>query len=767
MPRSALLFLAAGCIPSLLSAQPAGGPGPGAQLSPRIEARIDALLAGMSLEEKVGQLNQIATDSKGGPGELLLSCDDLVRKGWVGAILGKTAARDTNLLQREAVEESPRHIPILFGMDVIHGFRTTFPIPLGLSASWDPGLVERTARLAAGEASRQGVRWAFSPMVDIARDPRWGRIAEGSGEDPYLGSAMARAYVLGYQGRDLGAPDSIMACAKHFVGYGAAEAGRDYNTTEISERTLREVYLPPFHAAVDQGAGTLMSAFNAINGVPSSANAFTLGQVLRKEWGFQGFVDSDWTAVRELMLHGIADDEATAARKSFLAGVDMDMQSGLFLRHLPDLVRSGAVPMAGLDDSVRRILRMKFALGLFDRPYVAEPVVPDPAAAERGRALALQAADESLVLLENLKVGGSPLLPLSAGRGKRIALIGPLADSADDMLGCWSCEGRPGDMVTLRSALAARATREGFSVSYAKGTGVDGKSESGFAEAVRSAKAADLVVMALGESRDTCGEASSRSTIDLPGNQEKLLEAVVSTGKPVVLVVFSGRPLAISWASTHVPAVLMAWFPGEEAGNAIVSTLFGDSEPEGRLTVSIPRALGQVPIYYNSLNTGRPQTDPIGNAGAPADDYYVSRYVDLPNSPLYPFGYGLSYTHYRYSGVSVDTKTLSAAAVERGGASLTVGAEVRNTGSREGTEVVQLYIRLRGTSVARPVRELKGFERVHLAPGETKHVAFKLGRDELAIWGIEEKWAVEPCSLYVWVAPDSVHGVPARVEIGE
>jgi beta-glucosidase len=767
MPRLLSVFLAGACLVSLSLPPPTRCVPPADFLSPQVDARIDALLARMSVEEKAGQLNQIATDSKGGPGQIVLSCDDLIEKGWVGAILGKGSAHDINLLQREAVEKSPQHIPILFGLDVIHGFRTTFPIPLGLSATWDPGLVEQTARFAAREASSEGVRWTFSPMVDIARDPRWGRTAEGAGEDPFLGSVMARAYVRGYQGAALDDPSSIIACAKHFVGYGAAEGGREYNTTEISERTLRDVYLPPFHAAVEEGTRTLMSAFNSLDGVPASANAFTLSQVLRGEWGFQGFVDSDWTAIRELMLHGIADDEESAARKGFLAGVDMDMQSGLFLRELPGLVCSGQVPMKRLDDSVRRILRTKAQLGLFDRPYVPEPGGLAPSTAPEGRQLALRAAEESFVLLENRAVGGAPLLPISAAPGMRIALIGPLADSAEDMLGCWSCAGRPAEMVTLRSALAERAAQVGFQVSFAKGTEVAGGSDSGFAEAVGDARKSDLVVMALGESRSSSGEAASRSSLDLPGNQEQLLEAVVAAGKPVVLIVFSGRPLAITWASEHVPAILMAWSPGMEAGSALVRTIFGDSEPEGRLTVSIPRSLGQVPIYYDHLNTGRPRVDSIGLGEGKSDTFYVTGYIDEKDVPLYPFGHGLTYSSFSYSPVSVDAGVVSAAAVERGDARVTVGADIRNVGSREGAETAQLYIRLRGTSVARPVRELKGFERVTLAPGETKHVEFKLGREELAFWGIDMKRAVEPCSLYIWVAPDSAQGRPAKVVLTE
>ena len=734
---------------------------------PDTTARADALLARMSLEEKAGQLNQLSAATLTGPGHVAGNNDELVKRGLLGAILNSVTARETNAYQKEAVEGSRLGIPILFGLDVIHGFRTLFPIPLGLSATWDTGLIEQTARFAAGEASRQGVRWTFGPMVDIARDPRWGRIAEGAGEDPYLGAAIARAYVRGYQGSRLDDPSSIIACAKHFVGYGAAEGGRDYNTTEISERTLRETYLPPFHAAVDEGAGSIMSAFNSIDGVPASANAFTLTQVLRKEWGFEGFVDSDWAAVRETMVHGIANDGRTAARKGILAGVDMDMEGNLYVGDLPGLVRSGSVPVERLDDAVRRVLRIKFALGLFDRPYVAEPAAGAQADPGEGRALARRAAEESFVLLENRPANGAPLLPLSHLSGRKIALIGPLADSAADMMGSWSCKADAREVVTLRGALADRAERDGMILSYAKGTDVEGASESGFAEAVGAAKKADVAILALGEKGNDTGEASSRARLDLPGNQEELLEAVVGTGTPIVLILFSGRPLATPWAAGHAQALLLAWFPGIEAGPSLVRTLFGDSGFQGRLTVSVPRSVGQIPVYYNALNSGRPKADTIAPGAPKPGDHYVSGYLDEQNTPLYPFGFGLSYAEFSYSAVQPGAAAISARSINEGKSRLTVGAEIRNTGHREGTETVQLYIRLRGTSVARPVRELKGFQRVRLAAGEARHVEFTLGRDELAFWNIDMRDVAEPCSLYVWIAPDSAHGTPAKVEITE
>jgi beta-glucosidase len=501
--------------------------------------------------------------------------------------------------------------------------------------------------------------------------------------------------------------------------------------------------------------------------VPASANAFTLTQVLRNEWGFRGFVVSDWTAIREVMLHGIADDGRTAARKSFMAGVDMDMQSSLYLPELPGLVRSGAVPADRVDDAVRRILRIKFALGLFDRPYVPEAGGIDAATQRNGRDLALRAAEESFVLLENRSVNGAPLLPLAAAPGRRIALIGPLGDSAGDMLGPWSGDSDSKGAVTLKTALAERAARGGMDLAFAPGTEIAGTSESAFARAVEAARGADIVLLALGESSHSSGEASARSTLDLEGNQERLLEAVAGTGKPVVLVVFSGRPLAITWASAHVPAILQAWFPGHLAGPALVSTLFGDADPAGRLTVSVPRSVGQVPLYYNALNTGRPRSDPIGLGSTKPDPYYITGYIDEKNTPLYPFGYGLTYTSFSYSPVSVDVSTMSARALNEGTSRITVSAEIRNTGTRVGTEVAQLYIRLRGTSVARPVRELKGFQRVSLAPGESRRLEFTLGLRELSFWNIDMKDVAEPGSLNVWVAPDSTRGDPAKVEITE
>ncbi len=733
---------------------------------PSINARVEALLKQMSLEEKVGQLVQrVFFAGMTGPGGGS-RWETAGARGEIGSLFGAANPAAINVVQKAAVEKSRLHIPVLFGLDVIHGFRTTFPVPLAMASTWDPGLVERASRIAAEEASAAGVRWTFSPMVDIARDARWGRIIEGAGEDPYLGSVMARAYVRGYQGKRLDAPDSLAACAKHYVAYGAAEGGRDYNTVDMSERTLREIYMPPFKAAVDEGAATLMSAFNPLNGVPASANAFTLRQILKDEWQFRGFVVSDYGSVGELVQHGIANDGVTATRKAFLAGVDMDMESNLY-PNLVQLVRSGSVPEAAIDDAVRRILRVKFALGLFDRPYVAE--TPRPASIPPDHLeVARTAAEESFVLLKNDKVAsGAPALPI-ASNVHTLALIGPLADSAADMLGPWSTmEAKPKEVVTLRAALAERAAKSQLKLLYARGTEIWGDSETGFAEAVEAAKQADLVLLALGEDMWSSGEAGSRAHLDLPGNQQKLLEAVAAAGKPVVLVLFNGHPLALTNVVPHTAALLEAWFPGTQTGPALVRVLFGDVNPSGKLTVSLPRAVGQEPLYYNALNTGRP---PIGidlnRRPRNFAERFHSRYIDVPNSPLFPFGYGLSYTQFTYSPLTISTNAVSARELNAGTAApIRVSAEVKNVGDRPGDEVVELYLREQGTSVARPVRELKGFQRVSLAPGEAKRVEFAIGRDALAFWNIETKNVVEPARVTVWIGPNSVEGAPAQFEV--
>ncbi|PYT97021.1 MAG: beta-glucosidase [Acidobacteria bacterium] len=727
----------------------------------------------MTLEEKVGQLVQYSAGQPTGPGTGRTDYDDMIRKGEVGALFNITAAKQVNAFQHVAVEQSRLHIPLLFGLDVIHGFRTEFPIPLGLASSWNPELVEQTARVAAQEASASGIRWTFSPMVDIARDARWGRMTEGAGEDPYLGSAMARAYVRGYQGSRLDAPDSIAACAKHFVGYGAAEGGRDYNSVEISEHTLREFYLPPFHAAVEEGAATIMSAFNSLNAVPSSANPSTLTQILRKEWGFQGIVDSDYTALAELIAHGIANDGTTAARKAFLAGVDMDMVSSLYHDHLAQLVRSGEVPEAAVNEAVRRVLRVKLALGLFEHPYADESKEAGAMLRPDSITLARNAAEQSFVLLKNDTVsGGKPILPFPSEL-KKIALVGPLANDKGNMLGSWGGLGRPQDVVTLRAALSERIGAQ--NVHYAKGGEILGGTDDQLAEAVKTAEQSDIVLLALGENApEMTGEAASRAFLGLPGRQEELLEKIAATGKPVVLMLFSGRPITLPWAFQHVPAVMAAWFPGIQAGPALVRTLFGDANPSGRLTVSWPRSVGQEPLYYNALSTGRPagKVD-LTRPPRTGNEKYVSRYIDEQNSPQFPFGFGMSYTTFRYGNLHVDKTQIGAKSLNedllgretRQSAALSASADVTNTGTHPGVETVQCYLRFQGTSVAQPVRALTKFQRITLAPGETRKVTFLLGPNAFAIWNDQQKFAVEPAKVTLWIASDSAQGLQATLEI--
>ena len=738
--------------------------------SPVIEKKVSDLLAKMTLEEKIGQLVQYSAGQATGPSSGRTDDRDMIRKGQVGSLFNVTGARATNQLQRIAVEESRLHIPLIFGLDVIHGFRTTFPLNLGLAATWDPGIVEKAARIAAEEASAAGVRWTFSPMVDIARDARWGRISEGAGEDPFLGAAMARAYVRGYQGQHLDAPDSIVACAKHYVGYGAAEAGRDYNTTEISEHTLRQYYLPPFEAAAAAGAGTFMSAFNSLNGIPTSANPFTLKEILRKEWGFRGFVVSDWNSVAEIMAHGIAKDGATAARKAFLAGVDMDMVSNLYHRNMLQLVQSGQVPEAEVDQAVGRILRVKFTMGLFDHPYTDESKEASAMFRPESIAAAKDAARRSLVLLRNEAVSGGPLLPLSP-KISSLALIGPLAADAGNMIGSWGALGRSEDAVSLRRALTEKFGDA--RIHYALGTGFLAGSDADIADAVATARNAEVAVLALGEDAPTMtGEAASRAWLGLPGRQQELLEKIVATGKPVVLILFSGRPLTLPWAFEHVPAVLAAWYPGVEAGHALTDVLFGDAAPGGHLPLSWPRSVGQEPLYYNALNTGRPAADP-DHPAENGEKKYVSRYIDEQNTPQFPFGFGLTYTSFRYGNTQVTAERLSAPelgqALERKSAAgvLSVSAEITNTGTRAGETMAQLYLRLDGTSIAMPVRMLKGFRPVSLAAGETRKVTFDLDAGTFALWGADNSLRVEPARVTLWIAPDSAEGQPAKLEITE
>src|SRR5579859_496198 len=734
---------------------------------PALDSRVEQILRQMTLEEKVGQLVQYSAGQPTGPGTGRSDYEDMIAHGQIGSLFNVVDPHQINAYQRIAMEKSRLHIPILFGLDVIHGFKTEFPIPLGLASTWDPEIVEKASRVAAMEASADGIRWTFSPMVDIARDARWGRMAEGAGEDPFLGSAMAAAYVRGYQGSRLDAPDSIAACAKHYVGYGAAEGGRDYNTTEITEHTLRQDYLPPFHAAVDAGVASVMSAFNALGGTPSSANPFTLKQVLRKEWGFRGLVVSDWNSIGELIPQGVAMNGEAAARKAFLAGVDMDMVSSLYHDNLQKIVSSGQVTTAELDEAVRHVLRLKLALGLFDHAYVDEAAAPKALYHPDSLELARTAAERSFVLLKNADgVTGKPLLPLSSGT-QNIAVIGPLGEDSSYPNGA---PAGSGPRTSLMAGIAKRAPQA--HVSHFRGCGILDGSDQELAEAVAGGQKSDLVILALGESPEMSGEAGSRAHLGLPGRQEELLEAIAHSGKPLVLILFSGRPLTLPWAFEHVQAVIAAWLPGIEGGTALARILFGDVNPSGKLAVSWPRSVGQEPLYYNHLNTGRPPDD-IDLTKPPTDlaSRYVSRYIDEQNTPQFPFGYGGSYTTFSYGATTISTKRLSAVELNKNAAAaaapavMTAEAMVTNTGSHAANEVVQLYIRLQGTSVAQPVRALKGFQTIAIAPGETKQVKFELRPEALAMWNDHNEFAVEPAKLTVWVSPDSAHGSPAEAEI--
>jgi beta-glucosidase len=756
-----------------LSALAQDKPVPNPQLvSKEIKAKVDALLKQMTLDEKIGQLVQFSAGFATGPGSEGKNqrFDEMVAKGQVGSFLNVVGADATNHYQHIAMEKSRLHIPLIFGLDVIHGDHTTFPIPLAVAASFDPKAAEIVARTGAEEARADGIPWVFSPMVDIARDPRWGRIIESNGEDPYLSSAMARAWVRGYQQGDLSKPDSVAVSVKHFAAYGAAIAGRDYNATDMSQITLRQVYLKPYQAAVEEGAATLMSSFNSINGIPATADPLTLTQILRKEWGFDGFVVSDWGAVAELKNHSIGDGP-TVARKALEAGVDMDMEGNLYGTVIAAQVQSGKIPVAVVDEAVRRILRVKFALGLFDHPYT-QPAAPYEPTPEK-RALTRKVADETIVLLKNDAVEGmGELLPLK-DKNKTVALIGPMADDKPDMLGAWSA-GDPKYVITLRQALEEKLGAE--HVLYAEGSGLlSGEDARIFAknggpqpiadenatiaQAVETAKKADVAILALGEPAGFMeGEAGSRVHLGFTGSQEKLLEAVVATGKPVILVVVAGRPLQLKWAAQHVPAMVEAWSPGFEGGHAITDVLFGDVNPSGKLPSSFPRAVGQEPLYYAQMPTGRPAGNAdLSHMPANSEEKYLSRYVDEENSALFPFGWGLSYTRFSYSNPTVSRATVPVNEIMASRKPVvTVAVDVRNTGSVAGTEVVQLYLRCPNVSVEQPLRELKGFTRITLGPGESKHVEFPLGFDELNFYNVDLKQVVEPTTYDIWVGGNSL-----------
>ncbi|HXX68990.1 MAG TPA: glycoside hydrolase family 3 N-terminal domain-containing protein [Polyangiaceae bacterium] len=715
---------------------------------PRIP-RIETLLSQMTPFEKAGQLSQLACH--GPADEKTIAA---VRDGLVGSFLNAPSLEHRNELQRVAVEESRLGIPLVFGRDVIHGYRTIFPIPLGQGATFDPDLAQKAAAIAAREASETGIDWVFAPMVDIARDPRWGRIAEGCGEDPLLTSQLGAAMVRGFQGT--GGPHRVAACAKHYVGYGACEAGKEYNTTWIPERLLREVYLRSFQACVDAGVLTVMTGFNDLNGVPATGNEFILRAILKGECGFSGFVVSDWASIREMITHGLCADEPNAALRGISAGVDMDMAGRIYVDHLPGLIESGAVSAALVDDAVRRVLLVKHKLGLFERPYV-QPPRQSVAVCEEHRAVAQQVVRESLVLLKN--EGG--VLPL-ARMERSIAAVGPLVDDPFEQLGCWAFDGRREDSVTVLTALRARFAGRA-EIHFARGL-PDCRSTdtTGFEEAARAAERADVTLAFVGENANLSGECRSRAFLDLPGAQQQLLERIARTGRPLVVVVMAGRPLLIEPICSLAKAVLVAWHPGTMGGPGIVDVLSGDVSPSGKLPVTFPRALGQIPIYYAFKNTGRPPgTDHRGiPTGTPLDPVgFETSYLDVDVSPLYPFGFGLSYTTFEYQDFSVSPIKA------RVGEPVTVRIRVRNTGSVEGVEVVQLYIRDLVASTTRPVRELKAFQRVALKPGESAAMEFALTAADLAFPGRDMKPTTEPGRFDVFVGGNSLAPLGGSFEL--
>ena len=711
-----------------------------------IEARVVELVSRMTIEEKIGQMVQVHY-----PGEVSAHMRGAIEAGQVGSLLNVVDADEANEFQRIATEESRLGIPLLLARDVIHGFRTVLPIPLGQAATWNPELVEQGTRNAALEAARTGVNWAFAPMIDISRDPRWGRIAESFGEDPYLTSRLAVAMVEGFQGDDLSAPGTIAACAKHFAGYGASEAGRDYNTTNIPENELRNVYLPPFKAAVDAGVATLMTSFSDLNGVPASGNRFLMQDVLRDEWDFDGFVVSDWDSIDQLTDHGFAADFRDAALKAVTAGVNMEMVSRTYADHLAELVGEGEIAIERVDQLVGEILRIKLRLGLFESPYTEPGEFPEPGNDDH-LAVAREAALQSLVLLQN----EGNALPLDIGALDSIAVIGPLSDDPYEQLGTWIFDGDPGlsrtPLQAIRAFVGDRADINhvrALETSRSRDTG-------GFGEALAAARAADAVVVFLGEESILSGEAHSRADIDLPGAQVDLVHALRAAGKPVIAFILAGRPLTVGNILEDVDALVFAWHPGTMGGPAIADVLFGIESPSGKLPVTFPRAVGQIPIYYAHKNTGKPAApdtyvhlDDLPVRGAQAAYGMTSHHLDAGYTPLFPFGFGLSYARFTYTGIELSRSTLGLSD------SLTVQAVVTNTGDVEADEIVQLYIRDLVGDVTRPVKELKGFQRIRLQPGESRIVSFELNPADLAFFGQDMKLMVEPGEFHVWIGGSS------------
>ena len=718
----------------------------GISQSSLVSRRVDSLMKLMTLEEKAGQVNQISNPfSATGPITPNGNYQQQIKEGKIGSMLNMVGAARTRQLQELALQ-SRLKIPLLFAQDVIHGFRTTFPLPLAEAASWDLAAMERTARVAAIESSASGIHWLFAPMVDISRDPRWGRVMEGAGEDTWLGSKIAAARVKGFQGTGLGNPGSVMACAKHFAGYGAVVGGRDYNSVDMSERQLREVYLPPFKAAADAGVATFMNSFNDLNGVPATGNAMLQRKILKGEWNYKGFVVSDWGSIGEMIAHGYALDTLDAALKAITAGSDMDMESYAYINYLPAYIREGKMPVTWLDDAVRRILTKKFEMGLFENPFTycneAEETKQWNNKAHLAEARSIAA--KSIVLLKNDSLTGSQkaVLPLKTS-GQKIALIGPLVKAKSDNLGFWSFDW-PDDstrIVSLWEGVKA-AVKDTAQLLYTKGCSLNDTDTLGFAEAVRVAMQADIIVVSVGELRGMSGEAKSRSVLNLPGMQEQLIKRLAATGKPLVVMISAGRPLIVGDIAAQSQAIVYTWWLGTEAGNAMADVLFGRYNPSGRLPVTFPRTEGQIPIYYNYLNTGRPSL-------SEADRSYTSGYMDLPKSPQYAFGHGLGYGAVTYGALQVSN------ASPKGNESMEVRINISYNGTIPRTETVQLYISDKVASVSRPVKELKGFQQVSLQPGEKRELVFSITTDDLRFYNSELEYIWEPGAFDIMIGPAS------------
>lgn len=697
--------------------------------------KVDSVLSLMTLEEKIGQLNQLTGDGEvTGPVTLNQNYQVAIRNSQVGSMLNVNSAEYTYKIQKIAVEESRLGIPLLFGYDVIHGYKTIFPIPLGESASWDLEIIEKGSHIAAVEAAAAGQHWTFAPMLDVTREPRWGRIMEGAGEDPYLGSLIAKARIRGFQGNDLSQPTTILACAKHFMAYGGAFSGRDYNTVDMSKRMLYEVYLPPFKAAIEENVATFMTSFNEFDGIPMTGNEQYVKGLLRDQWNYDGFIVSDWGSISEMIVHGTAKDRKEAAEQAMKATVDMDMEGHAYLHHLKELVEEGAIPEKLVDEAARRILQKKFELGLFDDPYRYCDIEREKnvTLSDEHRKIARESAKKSMVLLKN----DNNTLPFSK-EVKTIAVIGPLGNSKEDMIGTWSAKGEGKDAISLLEGIKNIVPEA--KVIYAEGCKTEGTSTKGFSKAIQIARQADIVIAAVGETAMMSGEAHSRQDIHMPGVQEELVKELAKLNKPMTVVLFNGRPLVLTEVDKTAPAILECWLPGTEAGNAIAEVLFGDYNPSGKLPVTFPYSLGQVPIFYSYKATGRPKE--VG-------DRYTSKYIDGPNTPLYPFGYGLSYTTFTYENLKVP-------ATMRMNDSLIISIDVTNSGNRDGEEVVQLYMNDSVASVTRPVKELRRFKKIALKAGETKTVDFKLTTEDLSFYNRQWEWVAEPGYFTIFVGGDS------------